>query len=300
MPTETVEAGSETREAPPEARGERLNGSAPRPAAPRQRAAAAAAAAEPKPEMRHRWLLLAGNIFMWIVTPAVWLLAVGFVGPQLNEALSLYLTAALFVVLFLGLPLTMIVEARLLFRLEARLGGDPQRRLRVRVRASELRRARAPLPPPKRIERPPLSPRRRVLAATVIGVMLAGSVVLWTVVPIGWIWFASQLVDTTQPVLWPYLLIIVAVPITMIIGSRLLFGLQLYYCRLVGIPEPSVGRAAWLKSLRDDRADTRPAMAIDGVMSVSVAVAILALICWFAFFADLSGLLPPELQNMSP
>jgi len=219
------------------------------------------------------------------------------VGPKLSEAHSLYLTAALFVLLFLGLPLTMLVIARLLLRLETRLGGTPERRLRIRVRASELRRVRAPLPPPKRIERPPIPPGRRLLGATLIGLMLAGSVVLWTVVPIGWIWFASQLTDTTQPVLWPYLLIIVAVPVTMMLGSRLLLRLQLFYCRLLGLPEPTVGRAAWLKSLRDDRANERPVMAIDGVMSVSVAVAVLALLCWFAFFADLGGLLPPELQQ---
>jgi hypothetical protein len=237
---------------------------------------------------RRRWVLALGNLLLWVITPAAWLLAVGLVGPKLNHALSLPLTAALFALMFLGLPLTMILIARALFRLE----GRP-----VHVRLPAMRSLRPPEAPPVRLERPALSPRERTLGALVIGAMLAGSVILWAGVPVFWIWFASQLTDTTQPTLEPYLLIIVAVPITMILGSRLLFRLQLLYCRIAHLPEPSVGRAAWLRSLSDRRGSDRPIQAVDGVMAVSVAVALLALVAWFAFFADLSGLLPPELQN---
>jgi hypothetical protein len=235
------------------------------------------------------WVLALGNLLLWVVTPAAWLIGVGLVGPQLNHALSLPLTAALFALMFLGLPLTMILIARALFRLE----GRP-----LRVRTPQLRSLRPPDAPPVRLERPPLRPRERMLGAFVIGVMLAGSVLLWGGVPLFWIWFASQLTDTTQPTLKPYLLIIFAVPVTMILGSRILFRLQLLYCRIAHLPEPTVGRSAWLRSLSDRRGSDRPIHAIDGVMAVSVAVALLILVAWFAFFADLSGLLPPELQNM--
>ncbi|MDQ3933266.1 MAG: hypothetical protein M3340_01390 [Actinomycetota bacterium] len=253
----------------------------------------------PRNDRRRRWILGVGNFFLWFVTPVAWLLGVGLVGPELNHALSLPLTAALFVLMFIGLPLTMIVIARLLFRLDARLSGEPVPAPRVRVRVPAIRTLRPPEAEPIRLEHPPLSGRERVAGALVIGLMIAGSVVLWAGVPLFWIWFASQLTDTTQPSLEPYLLIIVAIPITMVLGSRILFRLQLLYCRIAHLPQPTVGRAAWLKSLSDRRGSMRPIQAIDGVMALSVATAILLLVFWFAFFADLSGLLPPELQNMS-
>lgn len=246
---------------------------------------------------RRRWVLVLGNLLLWVVTPAAWLIGVGLVGPQLNHDLSLPLTAALFALLFLGLPVTMILIARAVFRLDARLNGHSAEARPVRVRMPQLRRLRPPEAEPVRLEHPPLSPGERALGALVIGVMIAGSVVLWAGVPLFWIWFASQLTDTTQPTLEPYLLIIVAVPVTMVLGSRVLFRLQLLYCRIAHLPEPTVGRAAWMRSLSDRRGSGRPIQAIDGVMAVSVAAALLALAFWFAFFADLSGLLPPELQN---
>src|SRR3712207_3929112 len=36
---------------------------------------------------RRFWTLLMGNLVLWVVTPAAWVLAVGLIGPRLNHAL---------------------------------------------------------------------------------------------------------------------------------------------------------------------------------------------------------------------
>src|SRR3954464_6838698 len=52
-------------------------------------------------------------------------------------------------------------------------------------------------------------------AALVLVILMAlGSVFLWIVVPVGWLWIASHSTDTSAPTLGPYLLVIFAVPIT--------------------------------------------------------------------------------------
>src|SRR3954467_1586174 len=52
-------------------------------------------------------------------------------------------------------------------------------------------------------------------ALLLVLLMALGSVFLWIVVPIGWLWIASHSTDTSAPTLGPYLLIIFAVPVTM-------------------------------------------------------------------------------------
>src|SRR4051794_39138435 len=71
-------------------------------------------------------------------------------------------------------------------------------------------------------------------ALLLIVVMALGSVFLWIVVPIGWLWIASHVTDTSAPTLGPYLLIIFAVPVTMWIVGKLLFRTNRLYERVTG------------------------------------------------------------------
>jgi hypothetical protein len=50
---------------------------------------------------------------------------------------------------------------------------------------------------------------RRLLAALLIGLMAVGSVVLWIGVPVGWLYVASQLTESSQPAMGPYVLVLV-------------------------------------------------------------------------------------------
>src|SRR5215210_1316003 len=75
---------------------------------------------------------------------------------------------------------------------------------------------------------------RRLLGALLIALMAVGSVVLWIGIPVGWLYLASQLVDSSQPAMGPYVLVIVGIPATMVVIGKLLATLDRVYARVVG------------------------------------------------------------------
>src|SRR5947208_7899214 len=121
-------------------------------------------------------------------------------------------------------------------------------------------------------ERPSL---RRTLATKPIAVVLVlmmavGSVVLWIGIPVGWVWVASRTVKTSQPSLGPYLLVLVATPLTMWIWGKLLFRLNDLYSRLTGQSYEVRAQLPWHRSMRGERNVARPTTVLDVVMIVSV------------------------------
>src|SRR2546423_10219560 len=71
-------------------------------------------------------------------------------------------------------------------------------------------------------------------ALFLILLMAVGSVFLWVGIPVGWLYLASRMVNTSQPTLGPYLLVIVGIPVSMVIVGKLLFKLDGVYQRLTG------------------------------------------------------------------
>ena len=63
---------------------------------------------------------------------------------------------------------------------------------------------------------------RRLLGALLILLMAVGSVLLWIGIPVGWLYLASQLVDSPQPSMGPYVLVLVGIPATMIAMGKVL------------------------------------------------------------------------------
>ena len=149
-------------------------------------------------------------------------------------------------------------------------------------------RARAETPPAER----PRSLGRTIAAAPaalfLILLMAVGSVILWIGIPIGWLYIASLMVDTSQPTLGPYILIIFGIPITMVIFGKLLFSLDRAFERVTGRRSETDFRAPWLKSMRGERATKRRLTVLEGVMIVSVSVALIAFGAWFFLFAGSS------------
>jgi hypothetical protein len=100
--------------------------------------------------------------------------------------------------------------------------------------------------------------RQRLLwsppAIVLVLVMAAGSVVMWIGLPLGLIWLASALTDSAQPSLGPYVLILVGLPVGMFAVGRALGALDRAHGRITGRIEDGPRRAAWLQSLRDERA----------------------------------------------
>jgi hypothetical protein len=128
----------------------------------------------------------------------------------------------------------------------------------------------------------------RPAALLLVLLMAVGSVVLWLGVPFFWIWFASHIVKTSQPTLGPYLLIIVALPISMWIIGKLLFRMNNLYSRLTGQSYEVKVQLPWHRSMRGERVVRRQSTVLEVVMIGSVSLALIAFAIWFFFFAGSS------------
>jgi hypothetical protein len=125
-------------------------------------------------------------------------------------------------------------------------------------------------------------------ALLLVVLMAVGSVFLWIVVPVGWLWIASHSTDTSAPTLGPYLLVIFAVPITMWLVGKVLFRTNRLYERVTGTDSEVRVQLPWHKSLRDSANSGRPTTVLDVVMIASVSIALLAFGVWFFLFAHTS------------
>ena len=136
-------------------------------------------------------------------------------------------------------------------------------------------------------------PLRRVLvekpaAILLVALMAVGSVGLWLVIPVGWIWGVSQAVDSTQPTLGPYLTILFGVPISMFLAGKLLYRLNGVYERVTGQESEVRVQLPWHRSMRGERTPQRRSTVLEVVMIISVSIALVVFGIWFFFFAGSS------------
>jgi hypothetical protein len=129
---------------------------------------------------------------------------------------------------------------------------------------------------------------KKLAALILILLMIVGSLVLWIGIPVGWIVLASHLTNSSAPSLGPYVLLIIGIPVTMFLFGRFLYRLNAIYGNVTGSTPNVQVRAAWLKSMRAERDNTRPRTVLDVVMIGSVSVALVAFLIWFFFFAGSS------------
>jgi hypothetical protein len=127
----------------------------------------------------------------------------------------------------------------------------------------------------------------RAAEAVLIAMMGAGSLFLWIGIPACWLLLASELYDAYPKI---YLAALIFCPTTMIVFGWFLVRLNVLYIAL--FPEPEErrprGRAAWMQSVGADTSTRQPLPVLETCMSISVAVAVVALIVWFFFFAGSS------------
>jgi hypothetical protein len=128
----------------------------------------------------------------------------------------------------------------------------------------------------------------RPAALVLILLMAAGSIAMWVVVPVFWLWLGSKLQKGSDPSLGPYLLVIVGIPVTMVIIGKLLSRLDRLYAVVLGAPRQQRIQSSWQKSMRGERGSTRQRTILDSVMVVSVGIALLAFGVWFFGFAGSS------------
>jgi hypothetical protein len=129
---------------------------------------------------------------------------------------------------------------------------------------------------------------RRIAGAFLILLMAVGSILLWIGIPVGWLYLVSQLVDSSQPSMGPYVLVLVGIPATMIAMGKVLAILDRTYGRVTRTAPQVRAQAPWHRSLRGDRAPARARSVLDVVMVASVALAVVCFAVWFFLFAGSS------------
>jgi hypothetical protein len=128
---------------------------------------------------------------------------------------------------------------------------------------------------------------RRPMAAALMALMVAGSVAVWTVIPIAGLWFASQLSGSfTQMGALQLLAAVAGIPAAMAIAGRLLVRVERLYLRVTGTAPQARALPAWRRSLGDSRAVRLTVL--DRIMVASVLMAVIAMAVWFVAFAGSS------------
>jgi hypothetical protein len=120
-----------------------------------------------------------------------------------------------------------------------------------------------------------------------VALMAIGSVVMWLGVPLGLVYAASKLADSTNPSLGPYLLVFIGLPVGMAIVGKALGALNRAHIRLTQ-REVDTYRPGWTRSMRGERTVNRRGGVLDRVMVISVLAAALVFAVWFFGFAGSS------------
>jgi hypothetical protein len=124
-------------------------------------------------------------------------------------------------------------------------------------------------------------------AVLLVLLMAAGSVIMWIGVPLGLIYLASRVADSSRPSAGPYLLVLIGLPIGMAVIGKGLGALNRAHIRVTGA-ETDAYRPGWTRSMRAERTVNRRGGVLDRVMVVSVALAGVAFAVWFFGFAGSS------------
>lgn len=116
--------------------------------------------------------------------------------------------------------------------------------------------------------------------------MAVGSVTVWVVNPLVWLWITSRL-QSTQARIGPYVLMLAGITGTAIVGAKVLAWLNRRYGEVTGTTPTVHVILPWRRSVRGGRSQERetdgrlPVSVLDVVMIASVVAAVIALALWF-------------------
>ena len=130
----------------------------------------------------------------------------------------------------------------------------------------------------------------RALAALMATGIVLGSAFLWIGVPVLGMWIAGELTTTSQGFLFA---VLGGIPLAMIGSGFLLYRLGAAYESVNGSDRAApAGRSAWLVSQSDERGSARRARGsrslVDVSMATSAVVALVLIVVWFFFIADMN------------
>jgi hypothetical protein len=131
-------------------------------------------------------------------------------------------------------------------------------------------------------------PGRRLAVALLAVTIVLGSLGLWIGVPIAGFWVAGHLFTKSTHIM---MFSLVAIPLTMVLTGVVLYRVNRLYESLRGAEGRPRSRSGWLVSHTDERRSTRlkqgPRSLIDVAMTVSIVTALVLMVVWFFFSAEM-------------
>ena len=129
---------------------------------------------------------------------------------------------------------------------------------------------------------------RTAAAALIVLARLVAALFLWVGIPVLWLYIASQLVNSSQPSMGPYLVVVVGVATTVVLDALLISRLNQQYERVTGGRGEVRVQLPWMKSMRGEREAPRSVTVLDAILIFSVTLAGLTFAVWFFLFAGSS------------
>ena len=126
---------------------------------------------------------------------------------------------------------------------------------------------------------------RKAAATAIVIAMAIAAMTLWVGIPLGWLWIGSQLVDSSQPSMGPYMVVVVGIIASVVLDALLISRLNRQYERITGGTGNVRVQLPWMKSMRGEREKPREISVLDAVMVGTVALAGLTAFLWFIFLA---------------
>ena len=126
---------------------------------------------------------------------------------------------------------------------------------------------------------------RKAAAGAIVVAMTVAAMTLWIGIPLGWLWIGSQLVDSSQPSMGPYMVVAVGIIVSVVIDALLIARLNREYERVTGSRGRVRVQLPWMKSMRGERERPREVSMLDAIMVGTVTLAGLCALLWFIFLA---------------
>jgi hypothetical protein len=133
-----------------------------------------------------------------------------------------------------------------------------------------------------------VGPHRHAAGFGLVLVMAAGSVAMWLVSPIAWLWIASRMTSSSQPSIGPYVLVLVGMALTAVVIGKFLGVVNRAHMRVTGRMHDKREHATWNRSMRGERKSVNDRGVLEQVMLVSVGCALVLFGIWFFAFAGSS------------
>jgi hypothetical protein len=129
---------------------------------------------------------------------------------------------------------------------------------------------------------------RRIAATCLALVIITGSAGLWIGVPLLGFWAGGQLTSSAEGFLF---FVLGGVPLAMVLVGWALYRVNGLYEGLRGSEREADVPSAWLTSVSEERAEYRrrrgPRPLIDVAMTASAVTALVLMVVWFFFLAEM-------------